>query len=227
MVLSASVDLASINMSIGGSAYTTSAACDAANPSFKAAIDNLRSANVATVISSGNDRYVNAIGWPGCISSAISVGATSDTPDLAYFSNVSEEIDLLAPGMLIYSAVPGVSVAAKQGTSMAAPHVAGAWAVLRQAVPGATVDDIEAALKATGTPVDDTRSIGTVTGMPRINLDLALEYLLLQNDVVLHGTVVETSDGVTPVHPVRIDLIDPITGEDPPDLGVINEPDGS
>ena len=227
LVLSASIDLASINMSIGGVEYTSAAACDADNPSIKAAIDNLRAAGIATVISSGNDSFINAISWPGCISSAVSVGATGDTPTVASFSNVDEDLDLLAPGVSIRSAVPGVSTGFKQGTSMAAPHVAGAWAVLKQASPSAPVDEIEAVLKTTGTSVDDTRSIGTVTDLRRINLDLALEQLLLQSQVVLQGTIVDAGDGFTPVHPVRVDLIDPVTGDDPPGLGVINEADGS
>jgi len=41
------------------------------------------------------------------------------------------------------------------------------------------------------------------------------------------GKIVDAADGVTPVHPVAIDLLDAITGEDQQDSGVVNNPDGS
>jgi subtilisin family serine protease len=67
-------NIAAVNMSLGGGFHTTN--CD--TDSRKAAIDNLRSAGIATVIASGNDGYTNAIGAPACISSSISVGATTE-----------------------------------------------------------------------------------------------------------------------------------------------------
>src|SRR5262249_54450291 len=45
-----------------------------------------------------------------------------------------------------------------QGTSMAAPHVAGAWAVLKQAKPGATVPAVLSALQSAGVPITDPRN---------------------------------------------------------------------
>ena len=57
---------------------------------------------------------------------------------------------------------------------MATPHVAGAWALMKQQDPSAMVSEILAALQNTGTIVDDQRGSGTVTGMRRINVDNAL-----------------------------------------------------
>jgi hypothetical protein len=51
---------------------------------------------------------------------------------------------------------------------MAAPHVAGAWALLKQKTPTASVDSLLSSLQSTGTPVADTRVTGGVT-KPRIN----------------------------------------------------------
>ena len=65
----------------------------------------------------------------------------------------------------------------RSGTSMAAPHVAGAIAAIRSACPSATADAIENALKSTGTPITDTRSGGTQT-KPRIRVDLAVQSLV-------------------------------------------------
>ena len=56
----------------------------------------------------------------------------------------------MAPGDLIQSSIPGKKFASFMGTSMATPHVAGAWAVLKSANPAFTVDSIEQALESTG-----------------------------------------------------------------------------
>jgi subtilisin family serine protease len=61
-------------------------------------------------------------------------------------------VDLLAPGSAILAAIPG-GRAVKDGTSMATPHVAGAWAILREAKPYASVAEIQAALACTGKPI--------------------------------------------------------------------------
>ena len=63
---------------------------------------------------------------------------------------------------------------------MAAPHVAGAWAILRQAAPTASVDEILQAITSSGLPVTDHRA-GTGTTRPRIQVDLALSVLLGEN----------------------------------------------
>lgn len=175
--LAATHDIAAVNMSLGGGAFTSQASCDSANTARKAAIDNLRSAGIATIIASGNGSLKSAIGQPGCISTAISVGATTDADAVASYSNIASFISLLAPGSDITSSVPGGGTSSVNGTSMATPHVAGAFAVLRQASPGSSITEILSALQATGTPIDDLRSGGVVQDIPRINLDLALDLL--------------------------------------------------
>ncbi len=167
-------DIAAANMSLGGGQYFTQAACDAANTATKAAIDNLRSVGIATVIAAGNSGYRDSMGSPGCISTAVSVGATTDGDAVASFSNVATFLDLLAPGVSINSSVPGGGTSNFNGTSMASPHVAGAWAVLQQASPGLSVDDVLSTLRTTATSVDDNRSGGSVNNMRRINLDQAV-----------------------------------------------------
>lgn len=175
LVLSATIDIAAANMSLGGGQYFSQASCDEANPSKKAAIDNLRSAGIATVIAAGNNGYKDSIGSPGCISSAISVGATDDIDNVASFSNVYPELHVMAPGVAIQSSIPGGGEGSKQGTSMATPHVAGAFAVMRQRDPALTVTEILADLSDTGTLVMDQRagSAGPQQ-FPRINIDLAI-----------------------------------------------------
>jgi len=167
-------DIAAVNMSLGGDQFFDQATCDAGNAAIKTAIDNLRSFNIATVIASGNDGWNDSISAPACVSSAISVGNTSDSDAVAPSSNIYPQIHLLAPGISVTSSVPGTGTAVFGGTSMSAPHVAGAWAVLKQINPIASVVEILALLQNTGTPVDDMRVGGTETDMPRINLDLAV-----------------------------------------------------
>lgn len=171
-------NIAAVNMSLGGSSYSSQSACDADNGSQKAAIDTLRAAGIATVISSGNDGYTASLSAPGCISSAISVGATWDSGSVdtvTWYSNSAWFLNLLAPGSLITSSIPPSAYATWQGTSMAAPHVTGAWALLKQKTPTATVAEVLAALGSSGVSVLDTRN-GITT--PRINLPAALTALV-------------------------------------------------
>ncbi|HEV2851267.1 MAG TPA: S8 family serine peptidase [Thermoanaerobaculia bacterium] len=148
-------DIAAVNLSLGGGLYASRSSCDNENPALKAAIDNLRSIDIATVAASGNDYYFDAVAAPACISSAVGVGATNDADHVAFFSNSAPFLDLVAPGVSVTSSVPGGGTATYNGTSMAAPHVAGAWAVLKQASPSATVPDILALLRNTAVSVQD------------------------------------------------------------------------
>jgi hypothetical protein len=132
-------------------------------------MDNLKAAGIATVAASGNEAWSNAISWPACISTAVSVAAVDEIDSVASFSNVSEDLDLFAPGTDIDSSTPGGAFTTFSGTSMATPHVAGAWAVLKQTNPAATVDDNLTLLATTGRPVTDNRGSGNVT-KPRIRL---------------------------------------------------------
>lgn len=164
--------IAAVSMSLGDGGYT--GYCDVTEVARKAAIDNLRSVGIPTIISSGNNGYRDKMQSPACISSAISVAATTDSDTLASFSNVSTATSLLAPGVNITSSRPGGGKATLSGTSMAAPHVAGAWAILKQANPAATFDEILQDLYASGVVVDDDRGGATITGLRRVNLAAAL-----------------------------------------------------
>ncbi|WP_200388430.1 S8 family serine peptidase [Thiocapsa imhoffii] len=170
--------IAAANLSLGGGRYTSH--CD--QDPHKEVIDALRERGIATIVASGNAGYVNALGAPACVSTAVSVGSTCDTQTthcagvdaVASYSNSAAFLDLLGPGSLITSAVAGGGYQSWHGTSMAAPHVAGAWAVLKEAYPTAGVDQILAALQETGKPVAD---LSTGITKPRIRPDAALAWL--------------------------------------------------
>ncbi len=148
-------NIASVNLSLGGDVF--SAPCDASFPSFKTVVDSLRSANIATVIAAGNSGNTGGLSVPGCISSAISVGSTDKQNAISGFSNSASFLSLLAPGSSVTSSVPG-GYGGASGTSMATPHVAGAWAVLKSAKPSATVNELLTALQNTGVPITDPRN---------------------------------------------------------------------
>jgi subtilisin family serine protease len=177
--LKSTLDVAAINLSLGGETYTTQAECDATYPAYVDAIANLASVGVATIIAAGNDYSPNSLEVPGCVSGAVSVGSTQDgsfgtTVDaVSSFSNSTSFLSLLAPGQVITSSASG-GYLAMQGTSMATPHVAGAWAVLKSAKPNATITQVLNALTGTGKPVTDTRNGIT---KPRIQLDRAVPAL--------------------------------------------------
>lgn len=182
--------IAAVNMSIGGGGYTGYCDNQATDGSIAATyvtgwIKALKDVGIATVVSSGNDDYVNAVSAPACISHAVSVGNTTLTAagaDAVFGrawngerwigSNSNATLDLLAPGTDICSAVPTAFDADGVdcnyiGTSMAAPHVAGAFAVLRQYRPYATVDQIQTALRLSGPGVYDDRN-----GVTRTRIDV-------------------------------------------------------
>ena len=159
--------IAAVNMSLGGDVYTSASQCDADNAPTKAIIDTLRSVGIATVIAAGNNGAPNGISAPACISSAISVGSTTKAGAVSAFSNSASFLSLLAPGSSILSSVPDGGFTSFSGTSMAAPHVAGAWAVMKQKSPQASVAAVLDALVATGVPLSDPKN-GIVK--PRIDL---------------------------------------------------------
>jgi subtilisin family serine protease len=166
--------IAAVNMSLGGGKYTTY--CDSSFPSYASLISSLRSYNIPVIIASGNDYYSDGIAEPACISSAISVGATSKYDDrVQSFSNSASILTLLAPGSSIQSSVPGGAYSYKAGTSMATPHIAGAFAVLKQRNSISAISALLDVFASTGMPVYDSRNGLT---RPRIQLDAAVNDIL-------------------------------------------------
>ena len=171
-------DLAAVNLSVGSSAAET---CNG-NGSWNAFVDaaeSLRVAGVLTVSSAGNGGNRDRIGAPACLTPVVAVAATDLNGEIASYSDVrgNDEDLLLAPGSSIRSASLDNRYAHKTGTSAAAPHLAGALALLREAQPTADPDDLLAALRASATLIDDTRPAGTAVGLPLLDLPTALTAL--------------------------------------------------
>jgi subtilisin family serine protease len=170
-----------VNMSLSTPA-AHSGACD--SDPLAPVIGQLRAAGIATVVASGNDGSTNLIGSPGCITAAITVGASTMTDTIWEDSNLSPVVDVLAPGSVditsstvtynpVNRAIMPVSLfRVSGGTSAAAPHVAGALAILRNRYPFSTVAELETLLRNTGRAITDNRPGGTLT-RPRIQVQMA------------------------------------------------------
>jgi len=166
--VAATYNIVAVNLSLGGSARE--GFCD--TDPRREVIEMLRAKGVATAVAAGNESQTGKINAPSCVSSAIAVGAVNDGIAVPSFSNVSTASDLMAPGVNIRAASGQTNgFVTQQGTSMAAPHVAGAFAVIKSALPSKTVDEIETALKATG--LKTTRADSGIV-VPKIQVNKAI-----------------------------------------------------
>jgi subtilisin family serine protease len=170
--------IAVVNMSLGGEEYEDQQTCDTSedDPPYITAINSLREAGIPVIIASGNDGSCNGIESLACVSPAISVGAVDDTDTEAGFNDWHYSmLKFLAPGVNVYCATPDspTSYESLEGTSLSAPQVSGAWAVLKQKNPDASVDELFSAFTDTGVPVQTAcKSIDDYK--PRIQVDAAL-----------------------------------------------------
>ena len=160
-----------INLSIGLFEY-----CPA---SLQDAIDSVTERGVLVVSAAGNARVATQYYAPGGCANVITVAAGDARGNIAPYSNFGPEVDLLAPGGDLtrddngdgrpdgvlstkaatncYDPVTGEAVedcfyAFEQGTSMAAPHVSAALALLKARDPDATPEELKATLLAASSP---------------------------------------------------------------------------
>ena len=116
------------------------------------AVDALDALGTVVVVASGNSGIPFSVATPATARGAITVGSVSPRDSLARASSRGPTLglrikpDLVAPGELILSARLGGGTESRSGTSMAAPHVAGAAALLRQLHPDWTHDELRSAL---------------------------------------------------------------------------------
>lgn len=143
----------------------------------------------AALIAAAGNQGISPIAYPARYDWVLAVGATDSTDSRAAFSNYGSELDLMAPGVSILSTLPtypdftfhyspwgkSTHYDTLSGTSMAAPHVAGAAALLASLPAFNTPDKIYQALTATaldmGAPGKDD-----YTGYGLLQIDSALHY---------------------------------------------------
>ena len=137
-----------VNLSLG-------AAASEDDPTTKA-VERATSAGVLFVVSAGNSHDYYTVGSPGDAPSAITVGASDQRDDIAFFSSAGPvhydfrlKPDVVAPGVGILSLALDGKTATLSGTSMAAPHVAGVAALLKSIHRDWKPADIKSAIVTT------------------------------------------------------------------------------
>lgn len=134
-----------INMSLGANSGSIA---------LEDALIKAENAGIISVAAAGND--ASAIDFPGAYSSTIAVGAIDSQYNLATFSSVGSELDVVAPGVSILSTYKDGTYKVLNGTSMATPHVAGLAALFKEKNPGATLSDFRNLLQTTSTDLGDS-----------------------------------------------------------------------
>ena len=152
-----------------------------------------KAAGIVPIFSSGNTGEYNAggegsIGSPGSLEDSFSVGALTKDDRLAKFSlrgpskhTNKFKPEISAPGVNILSADYKGGYVLKTGTSMAAPHVTGAVALILEANKNLSVDKVEDILKSTATPLTDDHYISSPNmgyGYGKLNVYKAVEAAL-------------------------------------------------
>jgi subtilisin family serine protease len=137
---------------------------------------------VLLVAAAGNDN-INVKAYPAAYEEVVAVAATDEYDDRAWFSNWGDWIELSAPGVMIYSTVPG-GFAYASGTSMACPHVSGTAALIWSVYQNATNSWIRAQLRCT---TDDLGSPGfdEYYGYGRVNARKAVEQEPPEHDLLI------------------------------------------
>jgi subtilisin family serine protease len=159
-------NIVALNNSWGGGGFSGA---------LQAAIDRADASGILFVAAAGNESNNNdaSAAYPAAYpnKNIISVAALTSTGGLASYSNYGQQtVDIGAPGSSIWSTVPvskrgllAADYASYSGTSMATPHVTGAAAMYAGRHPGATADQIKAAILASAVPTPSLAG-KTVTG---------------------------------------------------------------
>ena len=140
------------------------------------AIQAARERGVVVVASAGNADRESPKEYPSASPGVMGVASTGPDDVKSPFSNYGAELSMSAPGTGIESAIPGGGYGASSGTSMAAPFVTAAVALVMEKNPTMTVDEIEAVIESTSAPLDSTNPdyVGKL-GSGRLDITAAVD----------------------------------------------------
>jgi len=143
-----------ISMSLGAGLFDSYCETDPLAPY----INNATAKNISVIIATGNSGNYTHIAGPACVKSAIAVSGSTKENQIIY--NRNSITDLIAPGFLINSTNISGSYLVNSGTSMATPHVAGAFAIFLQFFKlqnsrEPTPEEILSAFQLTGKIIND------------------------------------------------------------------------
>jgi subtilisin family serine protease len=162
------VGVDAISLSLGTSSpYVYKSTCDSALPDLTAAIKYAKDNGVVVAVAAGNSGNPG-VSIPGCISYSTTVGAVDKLDKVASFSGRGSALDIVAPGVSIYSTVLGTSYATYSGTSMATPMITGTIALIKTAHPTYTPAQVETALFSTAKDLGKAGK-DTTYGWGRVN----------------------------------------------------------
>jgi len=133
-----------VNLSLGGGSGSSALA---------SAVQYATDHGVVVVASAGNNGACGPTSWPAAYTEVIAVAATTSNGSVASYSTTGSYVDVAAPGSTILSSVIGGGWGYKSGTSMAAPYVAGAAALIVAAEPGVGVGEVRERLESTATDI--------------------------------------------------------------------------
>lgn len=164
---------------------------------FQNDVRALRAAGILNVFSNGNQGpYEGTVGSPASLPESFAVGALDSTDAVAYFSSRGPSPwgqvrpHVSAPGVNVRSAWPGGAFKTLDGTSMAAPHVAGVAALMLSAYPAAALATTEYVLTTTAVPISTTTP-NNESGWGRVDAYAAV--MALAHAGELSGTVTNAS----------------------------------
>jgi serine protease len=209
-----------VNLSLGGSG-----ACSA---TWQDAIDATVAAGTTIVVAAGNSNADAANYSPAGCSGVITVASTGKAGNRAYYSNFGNTVDVAAPGgdrladadKTILSTLNtgttapisgGDTYAYYQGTSMAAPHVAGVASLVLAAKPGLTPGDVATVLMGSATKFPSGSTCATGCGSGIVNAAAAVSTALVTEPTPTTTTTTTTTT-VSQNAPAAFTKIGPANG---------------
>ena len=184
-----------INMSLGGGGSCST--------TYQNAINGAVGRGTTVVVAAGNSNTNVSSAVPANCPNVVAVAATTSAGARASFSNYGTGIDISAPGQSILSTLnsgtttPGsASYASYNGTSMAAPHVAGVVALMQSVAPSPlSPAQVESIIKSTARPLPGACSGGCGAGI--IDADAAVTAAINGTTPNPGGTVLQNNVPVT------------------------------